>query len=923
MATKSKIEAEIKKFKNILSNDKKSDFIKKKAKTQIKKLEDELAKIGSKVVKGAKKLADMTDEEFAKEKKKLENKLGKTEEECENILKEYKEQRAKAGRQRANEKKRVATMQKKKETTTPTSNEKNLKTILSDNADKVDDKLDKEVNNIKSEAKREAKKKVADKNLTTAQKQKKIDEIVQFEVKKKTKAIADKVALETKSVISAISVKLSSIDKQLRLTYLRKVKAEVESMISKMMFGGLTDGATQNLNVTQSQMSAESVNPQFAKGGGVDNPPFQINDMVYSYQNPNHKMRVSQIEDRGIHDGVHYWGYKVALKVDEDGNYDPNGKYSQSSKWMDSKSMSFNKKETYARGGKTKGLEHFLRNADKITTKDGKVVSKSEFIKMQKEKEDFEKGLDDLYPNLSDDYKKGKFNKGGGVRKFAEGGYNGWTNYATWVTHLEMMDGLEWDEYNQGEPITKEILEQFVDESLDMSPELTRSNADRFLSDVNYYEIAEHINDNFGLSDGEEGSKYAKGGEVEKLDKEYYAELEKLGIDRYSYEASQLWNKKYRDRYKKVKHLAKGGNIGESVENQILEMLRENTGTHFLDSGGKDGRMWQKNQTKIFQKEPRVSYEIYNGEIVHSVSLFHYLNEILEEDYFSYEVNKFIQELAEESSEYHYINSLDEEIEMAFPQIEYKGEVINTYNGEENISQTILFRPFLNTETDEVYVLLQIHNGADVRGGYTLTRCFKLEGYLTGFVDVYGTIDGQQVENTYNGYSLTTEDGEEVEVKEDSDVSLDFVIMDDTYMYKDYAKGGKTWIDSGKNNVHTRGTKGTFRAKAEKKGMTSGEYARKVLKDPKSTKAERKSAQFVENIGVKEEGGEIMTADTQMEFADGGRLFDDLKINKGAFTKKAKQRGLSTQDFMRKVLANPSRYDERTRKQAQLMKNMM
>ena len=62
---------------------------------------------------------------------------------------------------------------------------------------------------------------------------------------------------------------------------------------------------------------------------------------------------------------------------------------------------------------------------------------------------------------------------------------------------------------------------------------------------------------------------------------------------------------------------------------------------------------------------------------------------------------------------------------------------------------------------------------------------------------------------------------------------------------------------------------------------------------------------------------------TMDRMKEGGQLFDDLKIKKGAFTKKAKQRGLSTEAFMRKVLANPSRYDERTRKQAQLMKNMM
>jgi hypothetical protein len=90
----------------------------------------------------------------------------------------------------------------------------------------------------------------------------------------------------------------------------------------------------------------------YAKGGKVRKSPFKVGDMVYSYQNPNHKMRVSFVEDRGVEDGVDYgWGYKVALKTDEDGKYDPKGKYSKSSKWMSQNSVSKTKKTKYAKGG--------------------------------------------------------------------------------------------------------------------------------------------------------------------------------------------------------------------------------------------------------------------------------------------------------------------------------------------------------------------------------------------------------------------------------------------------------------------------------------------------------------------------------------------------------------------------------------------
>ena len=41
--------------------------------------------------------------------------------------------------------------------------------------------------------------------------------------------------------------------------------------------------------------------------------------------------------------------------------------------------------------------------------------------------------------------------------------------------------------------------------------------------------------------------------QIKKLDKEYYAELKKLKIDRWSKEASTLWRKKYKTRFKKLK----------------------------------------------------------------------------------------------------------------------------------------------------------------------------------------------------------------------------------------------------------------------------------------------------------------------------------------------------------------------------------
>lgn len=215
----------------------------------------------------------------------------------------------------------------------------------------------------------------------------------------------------------------------------------------------------------------------------------------------------------------------------------------------------------------------------------------------------------------------------------------------------------------------------------------------------------------------------------------------------------------------------------KKIEEHIIEMLLENTGTHLLDSGGKEGRLWQRNQGKIFDDEKRVELEFYDGIFEYEiVSTYHYLSEVLDNTEIS---EQFTDLLRDKDS--HWVQEGIEFIKDEGYDIDNVREVVNTYNGENNLSQILLFSTF--TYNEEAYVLLQIHGGADVRGGYTNARCFKLEGYLTGQVDVYGSVNGENVENTYNGHSITKESGEEIEIKEADEFYLDFHVMNETYMY--------------------------------------------------------------------------------------------------------------------------------------------
>ena len=70
----------------------------------------------------------------------------------------------------------------------------------------------------------------------------------------------------------------------------------------------------------------------------------------------------------------------------------------------------------------------------------------------------------------------------------------------------------------------------------------------------------------------------------------------------------------------------------KTAKEYITEMLKENTGEHFLDSGDAYGRNWETNQNKVFEDEPRVSYDIWGEEINITVSVYHYLCELLDVD---------------------------------------------------------------------------------------------------------------------------------------------------------------------------------------------------------------------------------------------------------------------------------------------------
>ena len=167
------------------------------------------------------------------------------------------------------------------------------------------------------------------------------------------------------------------------------------------------------------------------------------------------------------------------------------------------------------------------------------------------------------------------------------------------------------------------------------------------------------------------------------------------------------------------------------VKKLIYSMLIENTGIHFLDSGGASNRGWQKNKTKSIEDFENEDEEFYQldakyKEVYRTVSVFHYLTNNLEIDEICERFNNLQNSFNNWDSDvygvsfqaFEYLkNNFDIEVQRSW----------NTYNGESDLSQILQGANI--TINEEEYILIQIHNGADARGGYTNAKLLKKEEY--------------------------------------------------------------------------------------------------------------------------------------------------------------------------------------------------
>jgi len=171
------------------------------------------------------------------------------------------------------------------------------------------------------------------------------------------------------------------------------------------------------------------------------------------------------------------------------------------------------------------------------------------------------------------------------------------------------------------------------------------------------------------------------------------------------------------------------------TQQAIYEMLIENTGKHFLDSGGDSGRHWQHNQNKThldFINEKGLHFDKSDpNDVIITKSLYHHLTESLEYlPQLTNQLNDWINK-----DKYHAFDNPngrsnvwhDVEDFMSEFLTDDKIHCVYTYNFDNVLSQNIQYLHSGDDLYDNNIIALSIHNGADARGGLTDYKFFKVD----------------------------------------------------------------------------------------------------------------------------------------------------------------------------------------------------
>jgi hypothetical protein len=193
-------------------------------------------------------------------------------------------------------------------------------------------------------------------------------------------------------------------------------------------------------------------------------------------------------------------------------------------------------------------------------------------------------------------------------------------------------------------------------------------------------------------------------------------------------------------------------------------MFTENTGRHLLDSGSAYGRAWERNANKTvadFMSAPLETTTVYQQsdgtlEYTRTLDMFQHMYETLSLDRICSHFNKLNTNAGNWDHSYGVSDIAGKYLDRKMNELGLVNMFReNTYNHDTDLNGTLLYT-MIGEDPDNFYsaeyVLIQVHGGCDVRGGYTDAKLFKLPEYDDGqFVTNMYQCDNLK-EDALNGY---------------------------------------------------------------------------------------------------------------------------------------------------------------------------
>jgi len=233
----------------------------------------------------SKKPSDMTTTDLEKKKKALLKKVGKTEEECEKIIAQYralksekKTQVKKDTARKETAKKRTKKLKKEGKTIQGTT-EKNVEATLDTVSKKVVKKIDKEVEKIEKTSKTEK------------------------QVEKKISSLVTQAVRSNKKLLSDTAKELAKVDKNNAKQYLMSLKKEIETLLSKYADGGMLPTPFGQAGLVGETGTLNEVD-LFAMGGTLPQGVHQYYAQTYNpaYPTPYGYAKGGNVEDGKIYE---------------------------------------------------------------------------------------------------------------------------------------------------------------------------------------------------------------------------------------------------------------------------------------------------------------------------------------------------------------------------------------------------------------------------------------------------------------------------------------------------------------------------------------------------------------------------------------------------------------------------------------------